>query len=950
MADVLLKTKLFAPPPRHNLVARPRLLTRLESALHPGCKLILVCAPPGFGKTTLVAAWIQGAVTQPPTSDSSMRPEWRIQVSWLSLDENDNLPQRFFAYLAASVQAVFPLAGRQMLELLALPRPINPEELAGSLANDLVDLPSPYIIALDDFHAIQEPLIHEWLGYFIDALPSQVHLLLLTREDPRLRLNRLRARGQMVEVRLEDIRFTADETSEFLNRVMGLNLSPIDIAVLDERVEGWAAGLQLAALSMHGLNNIESFIQSFHGTNRFILDYLVEQVLDRQPEPIQSFLLKTSTLESMCAELCDAVLADDKDPSSPAIENELAPSGAFSRPILDVLERNNLFLIPLDHERQWYRYHHLFRDLLLSQLKLAQPASISILQTRAAQWFDQNAQPRQAVQYALVARNFDLAIQLLEKYSRQRWAQADTDFITQVSQIPLNYLRHHPALCLLRAWVLVIQGQVKGAERFLHVVEDRLMPYLAENRLAELSPVQRGMLGFALGVRAYINEFTHQKTDIRRWMPLILESIPESNIAYRNTMEVLIGILLLREGDFAAAAPLFISAAERDLAAGTTNAVCVAISGLAMTQIIGGHLRDADQECADFQQKIEERGAWRFYLSGDLKAVLADIRREWNDLEEAERLCRQAILENIPWHIPHPLSRCYTTLGRILLVKKDVSGAAEALSQAEQIVHGTQLPPETVIDLDDLRLRLWLARGRLDDVSHWASDCVAQIGDDFSFRFEMRRINLAHAWITLDRLDEAVAMLTRLADVAEAGGRKGYLLHALVQLATAYYMRSQTALAQEALEKALRLAEPEGYVRLFLDQGQPMPALLAEFRRHAGRRPGMVSQQLSEYVDHLLAAFPADRLTAREGAEPLSGLPAQAPTHHQASALFVEPLTGRELEILALLASGLTNPEIAQELTISLHTVKAHTSNIFQKLGVTNRTGAIHRGRELGLL
>ncbi len=955
MADVLLKTKLFAPPARPSLVARPRLLKLLDTGLQPGCKLILVCAPPGFGKTTLVAAWIQELSGAAASAGAAQHPENGVQFSWLSLDENDNLPQRFFSYLAASMQAVFPDAGRQMLDLMALPRPFNAEELAASLANDLADVPGPYVMVLDDFHAIQESKLQEWLGYFVYALPRQVHLLLLTREDPRLRLNRLRARGQMVEVRLQDIRFTPAETVEFLNGVMGLNLAQAEIDALDAEVEGWPAGLQMAALSMQGLSETRSFIQNFSGTDRFILDYLVEQVLDRQPESIRWFLMKTSPLESMCAELCDAVLEeklpheDQAKPSPSTSSDQLTPSPS-SRVILDTLEGANLFLIPLDHERRWYRYHHLFRDLLVLQLKLALPDSVRFIQTKAASWHDQNNLPRQALHYALLARNFDLAIQLAEKYSRQRWAQADTEFMNQVIEIPFKFIRHHPTLCLLRAWVLVIHGQVKEAERFLHEVEDRLVPYLNENRLAELSPAQRGMLGFALGVRAYINEFTHQKTDIHRWMPLILESVPESNVAYRNTMEVLIAILLLREGGFASAAPLFLAAAERDLAAGTSNAVCVAISGLARIQIIEGHLQEAFQVCSHYQRKIEERGAWRFYLSGDLKAVLADICRERNDLDQAGRLAQQAVVENLPWHIPHPLSRCYTTLARILIAEGNLVGAAEAAGKAEQAVHGTLLPPETSIDLDELNIRLWLAQGRLDSASRWASACEAQTGDDFSFRFELRHLCLARVWIALDRLDEAVAVLTRVAVESEASRRSGYLLQALVLLAAAYHKQNRSSLAEETLAKALRLAEPEDYVRLFIDEGQPIQALLAEFRRQAGRHPGLASQQLLIYVDRLLSTFLSTNPPTGEGAAAVAEIPGRKRAYRQPNAVYVEPLTAREQEILNLLAAGLTNQQITHQLDISLHTVKAHTSNIYQKFGVTNRAGAIQRGHELKLL
>ncbi len=956
MADILLKTKLFAPPARPSLVARLRLFKQLEAGLQPGCKLMLVCAPPGFGKTTLVTSWIQEHTRQASSPGSAGSTESGFHFSWLSLDENDNIPQRFFAYLAASVQGAYPHAGQQMVDLLALPRPFNAGELAASLANDLADVPGPYLMILDDFHVIEESKLQEWLGYFMDALPPQAHLLVLTREDPHIRLNRLRARGQMVEVRLEDIRFTPDETMDFLNRVMGLNLAQADIDTLDTRVEGWPAGLQMAALSMQGLSDTRSFIRSFSGTDRFILDYLVEQVLDRQPLPIRWFLMKTSALESMCAGLCDAVLEDQPigeervEPSDSMSDAQLTPATSPSQALLDTLERANLFLIPMDHERRWYRYHHLFRDLLLVQLKLAAPDSIHRIQTRAAGWHDQNDLPRQAVHYALLARNFDLAIQLAEKYSRQRWAQADTEFMTQVYQIPFKFIRHHPALCLVRAWFLVIQGQVKEADRFLRVLEDQLMPYLNENRLAELSPAQRAMLGFTVGVRAYVNELAHRKTDIRRWMPLILESVPESNVAYRNTMEVLIAILLLQEGDFSAAAPLFISAAERDLEAGTSNAICIAISGLARTQIVEGRLREAYQVCSHYQQKIEERGAWRFYLSGDLKGVLADIWREWNDLEGAEQLARQAIAENLPWPIPNPASRCYTTLARILIAKGQLAGAADAISKAGQIVHGTPLPPETSIDLDEVNVRMWLEQGRLDSASRWASECQAQLGDDFSFRYEMRRICLARVWMALDRLEEATAVLTRLVEEAGASRRNGYLLRALVLLAVATHKQNRPALAQETLARALHLAEPEGYLRLFVDEGYPTQALLAEFRRQAGRHPGLASSQLMNYADQLLAAFLSGSAPAAEGAATAPEIPGREHVYRQPNALYVEPLTEREQEILTLLAAGLTNQQIVHKLGISLHTVKAHTSNIYQKFGVTNRTGAVQRGHELKLL
>jgi len=945
MLPELIQTKLFAPPPRAHLVARPRLLARLNAGLQPGCRLILVCGPAGFGKTTLVSAWIDGLHNAPS-------PLSNPQFSWLSLEDDDNHLPRFFSYLVAGIQAHFPEIGRNALDLLGLPRPLQVEELVSSLANELAGVTRPFVLALDDLHLADAPQVQNLLSRLVEALPPQVHLLIMSRQDPSLPLSRLRARGQMVEVRLDDLRFTPAEASEFLSGVMGVSLSAEDVAALEEKTEGWIAGLQLAALSMQGRPDAHAFIRAFSGNNRFILDYLAEEVLNRQPPAIQQFLLQTSVFDQMCAELCAYVIErrESRVEAGEQVQHPTpdSPLSTLHSPIsiLDHLDRTNLFLVPLDGERRWYRYHHLFGELLRARLKQSDPELIPALQIRAAHWFEENGLSAAAVRYALAAKDFTLAAGLIEKHSRERWAQADLDFLAQIHQIPFEILRNRTELSLQRAWMLVIQGQIELADRYVGVVEDRFLPYLNEGRLRELDPAQLGMLGFALGVRAYINELTHKPTDIRKWMPVILGYVPESFTAYRNTMEVLIAILLAREGDFAAASGLYLSAAERDLKAGTTNAVCVAISGLASARIVEGHLREAAELCSYYQAKIDAIGAWRFYLTGDLKTFLADVRREWNELDEAGRLAAEAVRENEPWQIPQPLAQSHLVQGRISLAQSDLAGAEAALRSAEQALQRTQIPAGPLTPADDLRVRLWLAGADLSQAEHWASQCQQAVGDDFSFRFEAGRINLGRVWAALGRLDEATALLVRLAQDAEAGGRRGRLVHILALLANVYHRQKNSALALTTLEKALRLAEPEGYVRVFIDEGEPMQTLLLKYRRRLEKQPVQEAYSLFAYLDRLLRSFSPAEAAAATGGPPSAAH--RAPTAGPGG--LVEPLTGRELEILALMASGLTNQEIARKLTVSIHTVKVHVSNIFQKLGAANRTGAVSRAQELHLI
>ncbi len=893
MSGGLLKTKLFAPQLRRSLVPRSHLFQRLNAGLEPEARLIVVSAPAGFGKTTTVLSWLQTI---------------QCPAAWLALDENDNRLERFLAYLIAALQTIYPAAGKHAGELLAPPRPVQSIEVLNSLINDLAGEVCSGLLVLDDYHLISETGIHAALEYLLDNLPAALRIVLLTRQDPPLPLARLRARSQLIEVRALDLRFRLDEAGQFLNEVMALDLPAAQIAALEERTEGWAVGLQMAAISLQQSEDRALFVSSFSGSHRFILDYLVEEVLDRQPEHIRQFLLQTSVLKRLCSSLCEALTAN---PQSPAILAEL--------------EKRNLFLIPLDNERHWYRYHHLFADLLQARLIEHNPDEARALHIRAARWFEANASAKEAIEHAFLAHNPEYAAQLIASNIHTWWAMADLEFIPYIRRLPEEVIRRYPDICVIQAWMHIVLGAIDTIEKPLQMAEQAI---LTGGSLTE----RRGPAGFIAAMRAYLAELSGQEPEITPAIFDALDFIPPVNIAMRNSLEVMLGMLICRTGDLERGERYFQNAVQREIEAQTTNAIPIAISRQAMALHARGKIHEAAGLCREAIAHIQAHGAWRYYIAGNLYATLGLILMEWNELDEAARVIGEGLRLNLSWQMPQGLALNYLSLMQLQLNRNELQLAQQTARQYEQIQENTRIFSDLVEPFTAAKIRLWLAQDHLDAVERWASTAALSGLDRIDFRHERDHLTLARAWIALGDKQRAASLLQLHAREAERAGRTGRLIEILLLLALSAPKGSQQAL--EWMRKSLAYAETPGLVRTFLNEGRPAGDLIAALaRQHTGSAPSR------KYLAHLLAAC------ADPGA---TGIPPDGNKMHAAG--LIETLTAREIEILHLIAEGRSNQDIAHSLFLSPGTVKVHLSNIYRKLDCNSRTAAVARARQVGML
>ncbi|HEX9028407.1 MAG TPA: LuxR C-terminal-related transcriptional regulator [Anaerolineales bacterium] len=910
-AGRLLKTKLFLPRLRRMAVSRPGLIRRIEAGMQQGA-LVLVSAPAGFGKTTVLAEW--AAQSQFP-------------VAWISLDAQDNDPVNFFTYLIAALDLI-EAAGPEAKDLLESLQTLPHQTILTGLLGGLEALPHPIAIVLEDYHAIESAAIHQALTFLLEHRPAQVNLVIASRVDPPVALARLRACGQLLELRADDLRFTPAETSLFLNQVMGLEISPENIAALEARTEGWIAGLQMAALSMQGLQDISGFIRTFSGSHRFILDYLAEEVLARQPEPIQRFLLHTSILGRMNGPLCEAVMAANTADNRPLVSGQQ---------VLEALERSNLFLVPLDNERHWYRYHHLFAELLHARLQQTAPERIAGLHLRASEWYDRNGFPVEAVQHSFAAQDYRRAAELIEQHGQERWSFSDATFLNIISKLPQDMLQTHPRLGIYQAWTLIIYGQ-------MHAAEDLLIAMAGHMQAEQGNPEAEGIQSFIDLLLIYIAEVTRKEIHARLPSPEMLDFVPEQHLGMRNSADVIYARLLSYRQQFEAAAQLLLNAARRDRAAQGTTAIPISISLLANLRIMQGRLHEAAGLCREYLQVVNENGKWRFYTAGDLHTVLGCIFREWNDLESAGQEIGEGIRTNEPWAIPRAYVSDFTALARLQWTQGNIPAAVETVRKLEEIIRGRVIPPEQISELEALKVRLLLAHGDLVAAGEWAQ--ARPVREPLDFRQELDQIGVARVLLAQGKPGEALGLLERLSRLAVQGKRNGRLIEILLLQATALARRPHKAQALDKLAAALALGEPEGYVRVFLDEGEPIRRLLEDFRLKIGSQPATQSLRT---VDQLLAAYEPQPSAAGIGQE-AGHSPQPGPQAVQSVPGLVEVLTPRELEVLQWIAAGDSNQDIAARLVVSISTVKKHTGNIFGKLGVNSRTQAIARARQLGLI
>jgi len=888
VATTLLTTKLFVPPVRPEWVPRPHLAERLNEGLG-GRKLTLVSAPAGSGKTSLVTTWLTGL----PISD--------FRVAWLSLDEADNDPLCFFAYLVAALRTVDPRIGRQAQRLAETTHSPSLESLVTSLINDIADQASPLILVLDDYHAISELAIHEAIGLLVDRQPSQMHLVITTRHDPPLPLSRLRGRGQMTELRQSDLRFTPEEAAAFLNRSMRLQLTPSEISTLEEHTEGWITGLQLAALSMQGRDPaaISQFIAGFSGRYHFILDYLTDEVLQRQPQPVQTFLYQTAILDRLCGSLCDAILNN----------TDLAQG----KQMLEQLEAANLFTVPLDDEREWYRYHHLFAELLRARLQEMQPDLVPELHRRAAAWYERDGFSSEAVQHALATRDHALAAEVIERaiLRTATWSRADTAMIQRwLAELPDAFVQLHPWLRLFSSRLLFVSGHPELASRTLQTLEAWLQDHPTApdgGRILGLAMVDRASYAAVLGNVQQAKEVARRA----------LAYVPQDDPIARFRAPAILGMAHSRAGEVAEAHDAFSQAAQIALSARLNFAAVPFLCNLAEIQIVQARLKQAMRTCEQAGQLAVVDGG-PASVAGFVWLEVAKILYEWDDLHAAERHLLEGLALLSQGGISESFGSGHAVLAQVKQALADHQGALEAAQQAVQIARRENIP-RLVSLTSAYQARVWLAQGKMDLAARWAGE-YRQVGETEYLR-EFEDLTLARVLLALGQRAEILALLdARLVQAKNAGRMSAVIdIQALRALAL-----SDPDASLDALQQALNLAEPEGYVRLFLDAGEPMQAWL---KRAAAR--GIAPQ----YVGRLLAAFDPSRQAASKTPQPL-----------------IEPLTDRELEVLHLLAEDLSNREIGERLFISLPTVKSHTRNIYGKLGVNDRGEAVTRAQALGIL
>ena len=885
MSTAILATKLYIPPPRPKIVLRPRLIERLNEGLSSRRKLTLISAPAGFGKTTLVSEWIAGC----------QRP-----VAWLSLDEGDNDPTHFLTYIVAALQTIAANIGDGVLGVLQSPQPLSTESILTALLNEITNIPDSFILVLDDYHVIDSQSVDQDLAFLIEHLPPQMHLVIATREDPPLPLARLRARDQLTELRAADLRFTPAEATDFLNQVMGLNLSLEDITALETRTEGWIAGLQLAAISMHGHQDTASFIQSFTGSHHFVLDYLMEEVLQQQSESIQTFLLHTSILERMCGPLCDAILLD------PAV---------LGQAILEYLQRTNLFIVPLDDERRWYRYHHLFAELLLQRLQQStssgdKKSGIAEYHIRASVWYEDNDLMVEAFQHAAAANDIERAERLIaEGRVPLHFRSVATTTLNWLEALPRSVMDARPWLWVRSATSALMAGQATGVEEKLHAAEAAVAATLQG---AEPDEKTRDLIGQIAAVRATLAHIRYQPEATIIQAGRALEYLHPDNLPFRSRATWSLGFAYKLQGKRAAARQAYTEAIRQ--ASGNIYYTVLTSTSLGELQESENQLYQAAETYRHSIQLLSDQGtpnASEEYIG------LARIYYEWDELDTAEQHAQQSLQQARLYD--RTIDRfiiCEVFLARLKLARGDLSEAATMLAQTEQSARQNNF----ILRLPEIAAVQVLTLIRQGQVA-----TAAQLAWQYELPLSQVRVLIAK-----DDPSAALALLEPLRQQMEVKGWGDELLKVMVLQTIALHAHGEKDKAVQLLSDALALAEPGGYVRIFVDEGEAM-RLLIEEQSHNRDHP------LSAYISKLLVAF----------TQPVAA-PKSAIIHQKSDML--EPLSKRELEVLKLLRSELSGPEIAQHLIVSLHTLRTHTNNIYNKLGVNNRRAAVRRAEELDLL
>ncbi len=911
MARLLIDSKLYVPKVQPGLVVRPRLLERLRRGAD--ARLTLVSAPAGFGKTTLLAEWLRAAAGD----DRS--------VAWLSLDPADDEPASFWTYVVTALQRAVPGVGSTALELLGA-SPLPTDLVLTTVLNELAAVPHEVWLVLDDYHLVRDRAIGEGMAFLLDHLPGQVHVVLVTRADPHLPLARWRGRGELVEIRAADLRFTVDEVTAYLHGVTGLELAPEDVAVLEERTEGWIAALQLAALSIQGRKDVGGFIARFAGDDRYIVDYLVEEVLRHQSDAVRGFLLQTSVLDRMTGPLCDA----------------LTGRGDGSDMLL-ALERANLFIVALDDRRQWFRYHHLFGDLLRARMLSDHPDRLPSLHQRASRWYEDQQLPEEAVGHALAARDFDRAAHLMElAVPAIRRRRQETLMHGWLQALPDAAVRHSPVLSVFYGSMLMVSGDLDAveprlddADRALAAVPDGETPPWADTD--ELHTLPATIAIYRASIAQARGDVVGTQQHARHALEL---AGPDDHLA-RGGASGFLGLAAWAEGNVAGALDTFSQAVASLRAAGNVVDELSSTVVLADLWIASGRPSTARRLCEQALQRAQAHGAPVARAAAELHVGLSEIDVAAGDLHGAQGHLEAAaaLADRAP--MTESRYRWFVAKGLLARADGDPEAALDLWDQAQRLYRRGFFPD--VRPIAATRARIWIAQGRLPEAADWVQDRGVSATDKASYLSEYDHLTLVRLRLAQHRahpdtsaLVAVTGLLERLDGAAERAGRAGSLLEIRILQALAQEAQGRRPEASAALARALLLApEPGGYVPLFLDEGAPMMGLLRDVTQRDGAGRDVERQAASDVARRLMGLVPANVVSS-----PDSGPGSPAST---------ELLSERELQVLRLLDSELSAPEIARQLFVSHNTVRTHTKHIFTKLDVTNRRAAVRRAHELGL-
>lgn len=886
----LLTTKLFIPKLRSATIHRNRLTEKLDNGLES--KLTLVCAPAGFGKTTLLVDWIS----------KSTRP-----VAWVSLDQTENDPVRFFKYLTGALQTIEKDLGNSTRSMLDVNEGFPIESFAANLISDISEFKTDFLLILDDFHVIDNPNVYKAAEFILDNMPENMHLVISSRVDPPFPITRMKVQNQVTEIRPVDLSFNLEEISSFYNEIMELNLKDREIAVMESKTEGWIAGLQLAGISMKGNKDISGFIDAFAGDNRHVVDYLAEEVLNRQPDHIQQFLFQSSILSRFCAELCDAVTGRND-----------------SRIILEELERINLFLIPLDDKRLWFRYHHLFGELMRQRLVEKYPDTLNDLNLKASHWFEAQGEMEDAVNHAVAADCYDRAADLIETYVQTDWqGREQIRLLKWLEKIPSQIVYTRPDLWLVQNRILLEGGQQKVAKKNL----DRLEADLNSLQNAPFDITQEESLvyqGKIAAIRAHIATTRGDIIGIEKFCKKALDLLPKKDSACRATVALSSGIAQNIKGDAVAGVKAHSEAAIAAKGAGNVYLHLIARLWKIIDLKDIGQLPEASKICDELLKEIDENKLSFNVAQGHVNGVRGELLYEMNKLEEAEQYAKIGVSNLQHGHDVSHLGWRLTCLIKILCSRQKVNEAHDLVFNVDHLMKTVPIPPWLCSQIKAVKARVLLMQGHKDKLLKWIGDHGLKVDWEYTVLREPENIMHARILLNQDRLDDALEVTDRLLEVQEKDSRVLNQIETLIIKSSILSKMQRKTDSSNTLVQALTLAQPGGYLRVFVDEGPPL-AMLIETIDDFGKK------SVKEFTKKLLVEFKTRKQVIYPGN-------------------LIEPLSDRELEVLRLLSAGLSNKTITEELFISSNTVKTHLKNIYSKLSVHSRSEAIIKAQELDLL